>query len=215
MNESLLQIILGIALLTVVFINISKKNSETIIAYGIQSLAIVFILLNLYLETKEVGILIIVILVLLIKVVASILFFNKLIHRHELRFTIRTYCNVPLTFTIVAFLILLAYSSKFIVLTSLIPANQSLISASLAFLFISLFLIVNSKGALSQIFGVLSLDNSIVALAVFTGLEQSLSVQVGILFDLFVWMTIAVIFVSMIYRHLGSLDVTSMKNLTE
>jgi len=68
---------------------------------------------------------------------------------------------------------------------------------------------------LSQIIGILSLENTIVAFTIFAGLEQSASLQIGIIFDIFVWLIIATVFVSMIYKHFGSLDVTSMKTLKD
>ena len=80
---------------------------------------------------------------------------------------------------------------------------------------LSIFLTINRKSALSQIIGILSLENSIVAFAIFAGLEQSPSLQIGILFDISIWLTIATAFISMIYAHFGSLDITSMKNLTD
>ena len=82
-------------------------------------------------------------------------------------------------------------------------------------MFLSLFLIINRKSALSQIVGILSLENSIVAFAIFAGLEQSLSLQIGILFDISVWLIIATVFMSMMYTHFGSLDVTDMKKLKD
>jgi hydrogenase-4 membrane subunit HyfE len=49
--------------------------------------------------------------------------------------------------------------------------------------------------------------------AALAGLEQSPVLQLGIVFDITVWFVISTMFVSMIYRHFGSLDVTNMKKL--
>ena len=104
---------------------------------------------------------------------------------------------------------------EFISLTSIIPANQALSAIAFSSMFLSLFLIINRKGALSQIIGILSFENSIVAFAVFSGLEQSPTLQMGIIFDIFIWLIIATVFISMLYKHFGSLDVTSMTSLKE
>ena len=68
---------------------------------------------------------------------------------------------------------------------------------------------------MSQIIGILSLENGIVAFALFSGLEQSPALQIGIMFDLLVWVIIAAVFISMIYKQFGSLDVTELKHLKE
>ena len=74
---------------------------------------------------------------------------------------------------------------------------------------------MNRKGAISQITGILSLENSIVAFGIVAGLEQSLALQLGIVFDVFVWLIIAIAFVSVVYRKIGSLDVTNMRKLRD
>ena len=122
---------------------------------------------------------------------------------------------MPLTLIAVAAIAAAAHSRVFGPLVNSVPANQRLLSLALSSLFISLFLIVNRKGALSQIIGILSLENSILVFAFFAGLEQSPALQIGILFDIFVWLIIATVFISMLYKHFGSLDVTKMKHLKD
>jgi hydrogenase-4 membrane subunit HyfE len=74
---------------------------------------------------------------------------------------------------------------------------------------------VNRKGTLSQMVGVLSLENSIVVFALLASLEQSAVLQTGIIFDVCVWMIIAIVLVSMVYRHTQSFDTTNMKKLRD
>ena len=114
-----------------------------------------------------------------------------------------------------AILTAVAHSNIFLPLVTIIPANQELLAIALASLLISLFLIVNRKGALSQIIGVLSLENSIVAFVFFAGLEQSPTLQLGMMFDITVWIVIATVFISMINKHFGSINVTEMNYLKE
>jgi len=74
-------------------------------------------------------------------------------------------------------------------------------------------MIINRKGALSQMIGVLSLENSIVSFAFTAGLEQKPGLELGITFDIFVWIIIATVFVSMVYKKFKTLDVTEMSRL--
>ncbi|MFA6552125.1 MAG: hypothetical protein WCT19_01335 [Candidatus Paceibacterota bacterium] len=215
MTVLFLQSLLTIIFLTIVFLHISKKDSEAVVAYIIQSLAIGIILFNSYLTTGDNSLLLVIFLVFAVKVVLAPIFFNSLIRKHALTFSVSTYLNLPITLIIVAALTFVAYSQKFISLTEIMPGNHALLSLALSDIFLSLFLIINRKGAFSQIIGVLSLENSIVAFMAFAGLEQSSGLQAGIIFNIFVWIIIATVFVSIIHKHFGSLNVTSMKNLKD
>ncbi|MCX6013904.1 MAG: hypothetical protein NTV30_11010 [Chloroflexi bacterium] len=183
--------------------------------YGIQSLVVVILLVGSFLEKGSIALLLVAVLIMIVKFILAPVFIVRLINKHELKYSVSTYVNTPLSLIIVTVLTALAHSHLFMPLTHIIPANQQLLSLALSSILISLFLIVNRKGALSQIIGILSLENSIVAFVLFAGLEQSPVLQIGIIFDVFVWIIIATIFISMIYRHFGSLDVTKMKHLKD
>jgi len=210
-----LQLLLQIVFLTAVFLHITKKNFGAVLAYSIQSLMIVLLLLNSFLETQNTSLLWIMFIVLVVKVILAPLFFIKLIRKNELIFSAATYLNTPLTLVVLAVLTAMAHSYKFAPLTGIIPVNTGLLSLAFSTMLLSLFLIINRKSALSQIIGILSLENSIVAFAIFAGLEQSFALQMGILFDISIWLIIATSFMAMVYRHFGSLDATLMKKLTD
>lgn len=209
------QFLLTLFFITVIYFHIAKKNFGVAVMYGVQSFLIVVLLINSFLETKSIFFFFIIFLVLIVKIIMAPVFIIRMINRHNLKFLVSNYANLPLTLIIVAALTAIAHSSVFAPLVAIVPANQELLSLALSSFFISLFLIVNRKGALSQIVGVLSLENSIVAFAFFAGLEQAPALQIGIMFDIAVWVVIATVFISMIYKHFGSLDVTEMKKLKD
>jgi len=215
MNISFLQFLLSLMLLTIVFLHLTKKNFAAAMAYSVQSLVIVVVLLGTFIEEGNIYLFFIAWLMLIVKVILAPVFFSRLIKKHKLIFSVNTYLNMPLTLIIIAVLTFIAYSENFAPLTGLVPANQTLLSFALVSIFLSLFLIINRKGALSQIIGILSLENSILAFVIFAGLEQSPGLQAGVIFNIFVWIIIATTFMAMIYRHFGSLDVTSMKSLKD
>lgn len=215
MNILFLQFLLDIFFLTIVFLHITKKNFLVAIAYGSQSFVVLLILLNSFGETHNYYLLTVIVLTLVIKVILAPLFFIRLIKKHALIFSVNTYLNTPLTLITIAVLTFMAHSQKFLPLTNIVPANQAILALALSSIFLSLFLIINRKGALSQIISILSLENSIITFIIFAGLEQSPALQIGVIFNVFVWIIIATVFVSMIYQHFGTLNVTSMKNLTD
>ena len=126
-----------------------------------------------------------------------------------------TYLNTPITVLIIAALVAFTQTDVFRPLAQLAADGSNLLLLSVATIMISLFLIINRKGALSQMLGILSLENGIVSFALFAGLEQNPGLQLGITFNILIWIIIATVFISMIYRQFGSLDVTTMKKLTE
>ncbi len=209
------QLLLTLFFATIVYFHVAKKNYGVAITYGIQSFIVVLLLLNSFMETNSVSLLLIAFIVLIVKVILTPLFIIQLIKKHELKFLVSSYTNTPITLIVVAMLTAVAHLNIFKSLVNIVPGNQSLLLLALSSLLISLFLIVNRKGASSQIIGILSLENSIVVFAFFAGLEQATALQIGIIFDLSVWIITATVFMSMIYRHFGSLDVTEMKNLKD
>lgn len=210
-----LQYLLGVAFLSIVFLHITKKNIEAVIAYSIQSFMVTIILLNSYIETNNIYLLFIVLLSFVIKVVLAPLFFMNLIKKHKLTFTVSSYLNIPVTLICIAIITGIAHSNKFLPLTTIIPSHQNLLALALSSILLSFFLIVNRKGALSQVIGILTFENSIIAFTIFAGLEQSIALQMGIIFDIFVWVIISTVFISMIYKHFKSLDVTTMIHLRD
>lgn len=215
MNILILHFLLEVIFLTIVFSHITKKNVGVIFSYGIQSLAVVVLLFNSYLDTGHLILLFVAVFAFVVKVILAPTFLIRLVQKHELTFSVSTYLNTPFTLVVIALLTFMAYSEKFSPLTNIMPENHILLTLALSAIFLSFFLIVNKKGVISQIAGILSLENSIVAFAVFAGLEQSPGLQIGIIFNIFIWSAIAIVFVSMIYKHFGSLDTTSMENLKD
>lgn len=215
MNILFLQFLIGVIFLTLVFLHLTKKNFPAVVSFGLQSFAVAMIFLIYFLETRNIFIFLMVILTLIIKVILAPLFFTRFIKKHKLSFSESTYLNMPLTLIVIVVLTFLAHSGKFLPLTNIIFENHVILSLALSAIFISLFLIINRKGALSQILAILSLENSIVAFIIFAGLEKSPGLQIGVIFNIFVWIIIATVFMSMIYKHFESHDVTAMNELKD
>lgn len=215
MNSFYIQALLTLFFITIVFLHVVKKNITTAIVYSLQSLIIVLLLVDSFFATGNASLLFVACLTLVVKVILAPAFFINLVNKFKLKFLVTTYVNTPLTLISVTILTAFAHSKLFTSLAHIVPSNEHLLYLALSAIFISLFLIVNCKVALSQITGVLSLENSIVIFGIFAGLEQSPILQIGIVFDIFVWTIIATVFIGMIHKHFGSLDVTEMKSLKD
>lgn len=206
----ILQIIIFVC---VIIMNIVKKNSTLISLYICQSLALVGLLTTHAFEKISLTSLLIVLIVFITKVIIAPRLFLKIIKESKLNLSASTYLTVPMTLIGLLALIFFCQSDMLKPLNSLIGQTPALRMMVMSTVFMSLFLIINRKGALSQVIGVLSLENSIVALGFFIGSTQTFSLELGILFDVFVWIVVASIFINFIYKHFGSHDTTKLNQL--
>lgn len=204
-----------VVFVTIVLMHLAKKNSSVVWLYILQSAAVVFLLTMS--SVTELSFLLVLTLLstIVVKLFVAPSFFFNLIKRHQMVFSATTYINLPLTLFAIALIVGFTQSFLREPLALITAVDPTLLIVAVSAIFCSLFLIVNRKSALSQMIGILSVENSIVAFALFAGLEQSPSLQLGIMFDLLIWIIIATVFASMIYREFGSLDVSEMKHLTE
>ena len=200
---------------SVVFLHLTKKNSSVVLLYMTQSATIAILLILSSFDKLSILLILAIISTITVKILIAPYFFFGLIKRHKLTFSVSTYLNMPLTLAVIAALVTLTQANFIKPLVFLAPAGRNLLVISVATILISLFLSINRKGALSQMLGILSLENGIVSFALFAGLEQNPGLQLGITFNILLWIIIATVFVSMIFRKFGSLDVTTMKDLTE
>lgn len=216
MSEAMIfQVMISIVYLASIGMHLAKKNLSVASLYGLQSAALVLLIVPSFIEHPTVPLLVVILVSILIKVIVAPRYFIRLVKRHELRFTVSSYANTPMTLIIIMVLTAFAGSAALAPITGLFEGSTVYLTLAVATMLISIFLMVNRKGALSQMIGILSVENSIVAFAVIAGLEQSAIFQIGALFDIFVWLLVATVFVSMVYRHTGSLDVTAMNRLRD
>ena len=201
--------------LTTIGFHMVKTNRNLIRLYLIQSLIVSLFLLGLGMTEGDRGVVLVALLTLLIKAVIAPLFFARLVQRYGTRFTVNNYLSMPVTLIVLMALVLFAYSRVFLPLSALVPEALGLFPLNLATILISIFMLINRRGAFSQMIGILSLENSILLLGAFIGIKQPVPLEMGIIFDIVIWMIIAQVFISMIYKQFGSLNVTQMKRLIE
>lgn len=204
-----------IAFLATIGLQMVKTNRNIIRLYLVQSLIVTGFLFSIGWVEGDKGLLFVALLTLVIKVVVAPLFFSRLVRRYGSRFTVNNYLSTPFTLMVLMAIVLFSYSRVFLPLGILVPEAFGVLPLNLAIILISIFMLINRRGAFSQMIGVLSLENSILLLASFIGIHQPVALEMGIIFDIVIWMIIAQVFISMIYRQFGSLNVTKMKRLIE
>ena len=200
---------------TAVFMHLTKKNTSAIRLYIAQSAAVSLLLLLPAIEESSKLLIIAIASTIAVKLFIAPYFFFGLVRKHRLKFSVSTYLNTPITLLVIAVLVALTRTEVFLPLGHLASDGNNLLLLDVATIMISLFLSINRRGALSQMLGILSLENGIVSFALSAGLEQNPGLQLGITFNILIWIIIATVFISMMFRQFGSLDVTTMKKLTE
>ena len=204
-----------ILFVSAVLLHLVKKNSSAVYLYVLQSSAVSVLLALSFIEHFYVTALIALLATIAAKMIFAPYFLGRFIRENQLRFLESVYLTTSVTLLVLALFVALAFSRFFAPLALLSTSSPTLVMLSIATLLTSIFLLVNRKDAISQTLGVLSIENSIVAFAVVANLEPNPALQLGITFNIFVWVTIAMIFLRMIYTQFGSLDITSMKNVSE
>ncbi|MHB1325854.1 MAG: hypothetical protein ACYC0L_06580 [Thermoleophilia bacterium] len=213
LNQQTLLVFATIIFASAVFLHLTRKNTSAVRLYMVQSSAIAALLILSSFDRFSPLLITAIVATVAVKIFIAPYFFYGLIRRHQLKFSVNTYLNTPVSLLVIAALLALTQSDFFSALAVLATSSEKMLRLAFATILISLFLGINRKDALSQMIGILSLENGIVAFALFAGLEQSPGLQLGITFNILIWVIIATVFASMIFRKFGSLDVTAMKKL--
>ena len=204
-----------IAFLATMAMHLVKTHRSLIRLYFVQSLVVTSFLFWIGLSEGDRGLVLVAALTLFIKAGVAPIFFSRLIRRYGTRFTANNYLSTPMTLVVLMGLVLFSYSQVFLPLGILVPEAFGVLPLNLAIILVSIFILIKRRGAFSQVIGILSLENSILLLGSFIGIRQPAALEMGIIFDIVIWMIISQIFISMIYRQFGSLNVDKMKRLIE
>ncbi|MBW6440637.1 hypothetical protein K0B03_01220 [Patescibacteria group bacterium] len=218
MDYSILQFLFFaeiIIFLIVVFSQMVKKNKNLVLFYLLQSTVVFLMLILISYSESSITLLVTAIIMFLVKVIIAPRFFLKLINNNQVKSSASSYLSTPVTLFVVMFIVIFANSSVFEVLISLSEKVDKTIPFAIASILSSIFLIINRRGALSQIIGILYLENSIISFAFLIEIKQTLVLELGILFDISVWIVIAVVFISMVYKNFGSLNISEIKKLQD
>ncbi len=155
--------------------------------------------------------------------VAAVLFVLKalaiprLLENMERRFgavrEMQPYVNAATSVLVAAVLVIVAYSvTRPLVAASLLPTRGG-IPIAMAIVFISLFILVSRKKAISQIVGFLMLENGIALLAVLGSYGVPLIVELGVSLDALMGFLVMQVFVYHIHETFESIDVEQLNRL--
>ena len=123
------------------------------------------------------------------------------------------YLNTATSLLIGGLLVLLAYVvTRPLVALSQLPTRTGM-PLGMGLCFVSLFVIISRKKALTQVIGFLMLENGIALLAVLGTYGIPLIVEVGVFLDALMGFLVMQIFVYQIHETFESIDVDQLKGL--
>lgn len=202
----------GLFVLTVLM-HLERRNRALTTLYALQSIVLALILLVFSIVDRDPSLLIVVALTLVVKVGLASQYFGRLLSSQHLSKASGAYLPLPVTLLVIAGLTMFAHAERFQPLFGTEPSATA--ALALGSILTAFFLTINRQGALSQIIGILTLENGIIAFAAFLGLKQSLLVELGLAFDLAVWIIVAAVFIRMVQQQFGSITTTEMDQLKE
>ncbi|HMB85320.1 MAG TPA: hypothetical protein VKS62_02995, partial [Methylomirabilota bacterium] len=123
------------------------------------------------------------------------------------------YVNIATSLLVGGLLVLLAYIvMRPVVQLSQLPTRAGM-PLAMGVVFVSLFVIISRKHALTQVIGFLMLENGIALLAVLGTYGIPLIVEIGVFLDVMMGFLVMQIFVYQIHETFQSLDVEQLNRL--
>lgn len=155
--------------------------------------------------------------------VAGLLFLIKglgiprLLRAMEARFGVEReltpYVNTATSLVLAGLLVVFAYAiTRPLVAVSRLPTRAGM-PLAMGLVFVSLFVIVSRKKALTQVIGFLMLENGIALLAVLGAYGVPLIVEIGVFLDALMGFLVMQIFVYQIHETFESIDVEQLNRL--
>ncbi len=209
----ILTVCASLVFLLALLMNLVRKNTTLISLYVIQSVAIAAALAVLGGTDGETGLVYAALLTLAVKGVIAPTFLYRLISKYSGHFSAASYLSMPPT--LVGLACMTAFS--FLLAPHLPFAGVSAVPLLFAGIFSALFLMINRRGALSAVVGVLALENAAVLLSSTLGAVHTFALEFTIAFDIAVWVAIATAFLHMMHRQFGIVDTDTrlISRLTE
>ena len=197
--------------------HMTRKNISLVWLYRVQSFSLATFLLMIARGEDDRVLMVVALLTFVIKVIVAPYFLASVIKRSKVYFTSGAYVGIPLSLLVIV--VLMFFSTKLIT-----PFFSAVGAALLPVIFypilfsgflISLFFIVNRRDVLSEIIGILSLENWTVFTGVAIGVKHSLMLELGMSVNIAIWIIIALIFITRLHQSFGTLHVSHLTHLKE
>jgi hydrogenase-4 component E len=211
--------ILAAAILVTAFLIVSSRSLLFYVRlFSVQSFLLGFVAIVVAVGFKEWHILIAAVLTMGVKGIAIPLVLNKIIDRIKVHKEIEFNINITTSLLVCGLLVILADS----VAKPMIDAQQmnnlpvsKVLPESIAIMMVGLFIMLARKQAISQIIGLLTLENGLFLSGLSITYGMPLIVEIGIFFDILVAALILGVFVFRINETFDTVSVDTLRRLKD
>ncbi len=209
--------ILATGILVSAFLIVSSKNLAFYVRlFALQSILLGGLSLLIALHYGEIHILIATILTFVIKGFTIPLVLNKVIDRIRVRKEVEFSINITVSLIICGAIVILSNSVAQPILEVQRAGSlftTKVLPISIAVMLIGLFIMMSRKKAVTQIIGLLTMENGLFLSGLSITHGMPLIVEVGIFFDILVAALILGMFVFRINKSFETIDIAAMRSL--
>lgn len=200
-------------LLTALIVLWRKGIPSYIAAYRWQSWLLAAVTAIIGSFTGEPAMYVVAVALLLLKGIAIPALLRTMLRRVGIPPQIKPYVNTEISLLIAGLLVLFAYVlARPWTLVTTLPTRDGL-PLAMALLFVSLFIIVSRRKAITQVIGFLMLENAIALLAAVGTYGVPLLVEIGVSLDALMVFLVMQIFVYHIHETFDTIDVEELTRL--
>jgi hydrogenase-4 component E len=209
--------ILAAAILVTAFLVVSSRSLVFYIRlFALQSFLLGMVAFLVVLGYGQTHILIAALLTIVIKAVAIPVVLARVIERIGVHKEVDFSVNITVSLLLCGGMVILADSVAQSILEtqrSGAPAVSRVLSVSIAMMLIGLFIMTTRKKAVTQIVGLLTMENGVFLSGLSITYGMPLIVEVGIFFDILVAVLILGVFIFRINRTFESISIDSLRSL--
>lgn len=214
--ELLIDIVAAAILVTAFLIVSSRSLVFYIRLFALQSFLLGLVALLVVLGYGETHILIAAVLTIVVKAIVIPHVLARIIDRIHVRKEIDLSINISASLLLCGGMVILADSVAQSILSAQradAPAVSRVLSISIAMMLIGLFIMTTRKKALTQIVGLLTMENGVFLSGLSITYGMPLIVEVGIFFDILVAVLILGVFVFRINKTFESISIDALRSL--
>jgi hydrogenase-4 component E len=219
MSDILLtDVINGLAALILLFAFVlvaGVRMGQIIRAYTLGSLALGLLAAAVAFYTRAEHIYVIAVLTIVLKVIVIPRFLNYTVDRIKVKKEVEPLVSIPGSLLICGALTFVAYYLASPIIAQGSSITKNCLSISLAVVLIGFFVIIARRKAMTEIVGLLMMENGLFLAAISLTYGMPMIVEIGIFFDVLVAAIIMGIFAFKINHTFETVDTTTMRRLRD
>lgn len=200
-------------LLTAIMALAFRRVRPQITAFAAQSAALAAICLFVAAATGSGHVYAVAGLTIAIKCVLIPIFLGHIVHKTRAEKDQEKFFTVPTAVILSGVLILFSHYLMSPIAPRLDPLGRCTLNVSVALIFIGLLLMINRTLALTQVIGILTIENGIFLAGIATTRGMPLFIELGIFFDVIVGVVLMGVLTNKISRTFDTLDTEKLNKL--